>query len=109
MLFFSKKLPDDILIQNFWDWFGSYRKTIEAYFVHETGDMQDVINAVDREIIKATPLCKRERRFEFGGKAPNWELFVFHLGDGYLKKCVVRMMELMPEDLKKTWTMRTGK
>lgn len=102
-MLFSKKLPDEEAMHNFWKWFSDNEQwIIETSKTSPT----DVVFAVDEKLSPIFSYFKREIEFEFGYNDNQGEFFFFDLRNRRLHKDAVRLAELMPENLKERWIFK---
>jgi len=103
---FSKKtiaLTSDKELMNFWCWFNNYQQSIVDMFGSKDNMIvEKVLNDVDNSLLKVFPLTKKNLQFEFGYNKNTGmrQLFIFHLGENYIKMNAEKLAEVKPNDLK---------
>lgn len=100
-MLFSKKIPNEEAMENFWKWFSDNEQWIIE--TSKTSPM-DVVDAIDSKLSPVFSYFKKELEFQFGYNDNKGEFFFFDLRNRNLHQDAVRLSELMPEELKKRWT-----
>ncbi len=103
---FSKKEMDQKAATDFWKWFSEKEEWI-INNINTNG--MDVVWAVDEKLKPVFPYFKKEIEFQLGYNDGKGEFFFFHFGNRNLINDGNKLAEMMPQNLKETWTFILGK